>query len=58
MSRGCFAWILVWPALVLLIAVTSWFGSHHMPVVAVVVFAAGCAGILWGLAPKKDDNDH
>jgi hypothetical protein len=57
MSRGCIAWVLAWPAIALLIAVTSWFGSHHMPLVAVIVFAAGCAGILFGLAGRKRDED-
>ena len=55
MDRGCIAWVLAWPAIVLLIAVTSWFGSHHMPFVAVIVFTAGCAGILFGLAGKSDE---
>ncbi|MEA2508675.1 MAG: hypothetical protein QOG21_757 [Actinomycetota bacterium] len=57
MSRGCLAWILVWPAIALLIAVTSWFGTHHMPFVAVLVFAAGCAAIVFVLAPRNDDQD-
>jgi hypothetical protein len=55
MSRGCLAWVVAWPAIALLIAVTSWFGSHHMPFLAVIVFIAGCAGIVFGLARTKED---
>jgi hypothetical protein len=53
-TRGCLAWILVWPALALLIAVTSWVGSHHMPLLAVAVFVTGCCLIVFGLAKKED----
>jgi hypothetical protein len=54
-TRGCLAWVLVWPALVLLIATTSWIGSHHKPFLAVLVFIAGCCLILFGIARKEDD---
>jgi hypothetical protein len=53
-TRGCLGWILVWPALALLIAVTSWFGSHHMPLLAVLVFGGGASLIVWGLARNDD----
>jgi hypothetical protein len=58
MTRGCLAWVLVWPAIALLIAVTSWFGTHHMPFLAVLVFLAGCALIVFGLARQEDDEDY
>lgn len=58
MTRGCLAWVLVWPAIALVIAVTSWFGAHHMPFLAVLVFLAGCALIVFGLARQEDDEDY
>jgi hypothetical protein len=48
----------VWPAIALLIAITSWFGSHHMPFLAVVVFIAGCGLIVFGLARGEDDETY
>lgn len=57
MTRSCLAWILAWPAIALVIAVTSWFGSHHMPLLAVLVFLSGCGLILFGLARKEADED-
>ena len=58
MTRGCLSWVLVWPAIALVIAVTSWFGSHHMPLLAVVVFIAGCGLIVFGLARDEDDDNY
>jgi hypothetical protein len=48
----------VWPAIALVIAITSWFGTRHMPFLAVLVFLAGCALIVFGLARQEDDDDY